>query len=186
MQSEQVREWTDKIIGYFGRDYEIDLINDIARFLKAYSDDEISKIYDRLKREVKKTFKIDIKALYDAAESLGILRGGASKDFGYLLRWDFVQCEACGNRFRFNRFMPFDNDSPDEASCSCLVCGWNQNETVKWREAGSPGADEIGTMGPNYFKELNRFRETLADRKEKLFDAHRNGIIKKGFHHDAE
>jgi hypothetical protein len=165
MRFEQAQAWKEKITSYFGTGaYDSELQNDIIAWVRNYSDEDMMKIFQHMKLENKKSYKIDLKALSDAARELGIQRS-ADVLGSSTLKGERISCEACGEEYLYNRWAPTCSGSGPV--CSCPTCGWYRRWTEDWEDAGQPGKDENGTLGPGYHKRVAEWESDLENLKKR-------------------
>jgi hypothetical protein len=164
MRHDEALTWAKKISEYFGKGkYSDEEILDITNFMRGLEDLDAQRIYTKLKELNRATYKIDVKALYDSSNELGIRRNVESRETNEYMAGKRIPCSMCGAEYVFNRYSPSTSASSGPVS-ACPVCGWNELQTINWRENGSPAADKPG-LGANYAKWVSQFEAGLDERK---------------------
>lgn len=174
MNYEDATVWSAKITGYFGsqnkKDYSEDLVADILAWIRDYDETSMQRIFRQLKQDLKKSFKVDVHLMHEAATKLGILKFQASHH--EQLHGDKIACDICGAEYEYHRLAPaFAFNGP---ACACPACGWYHRWTEDFEDAGSPGADEPRTLGPGYHKKLGDWQKDLDTRKRTVRNARRS------------
>lgn len=172
MNYERAQEWVKRISEYFGKGYDGEILNDMVAWIRNYAEPDLPRIYAQLKAEVKKSFKVDIKTLSDAARQLGIFRCPTGEDLSGLMRGERIACDACGADYQYNRYAAAFEITG--ATCSCPICGWYHRWTEEWIYAGRPGAQDLEgefTIGPYYHKRVTEWATDLEQRKQYYLQA---------------
>ncbi len=163
MNHDEAFTWATRISEYFGSGkYTDEQILDITKFMRSLKELDAEKLYGKLKELNRCTYKIDLKALYESSNELGLRRFTENRESNELMAGKRIPCSMCGKEFIFNRYSPCTDPTGGPVS-SCPNCGWNEMQTLFWKEAGSPKPDENG-YGANYAKWVKQYAEGLDDR----------------------
>jgi hypothetical protein len=160
MNYEDACTWGKRITEYFGRDYTSEQSLDLINFIRSISENDAAKLYAKLKELNRATYKIDVKSLSEAANELGLHRFADRRETNEYLDGKRIPCSMCGKEYIFNRYSPSTDLSGGPVS-SCPICGWNELQTLFWKEAGSP---TDGGYGQNYAKWSANHMANLEER----------------------
>jgi hypothetical protein len=126
--SNESSEWAARVTGYFGHGYSQELTSDIAQAFLGLSDADAQRIYTQLKLDLKSSFKVDVRAIYEAKNQLGIIGGeqySGAPQF-QTVKWN---CQACAKTFNFN-YLPNEGDEYRDIFNFCPKCGFVQRVTL--------------------------------------------------------
>jgi hypothetical protein len=129
-------KWAGMVTNYFGpqvkgtigHGYSQELTSDIAQAFLGLSDADAQRIYTQLKLDLKSSFKVDVRAIYEAKNQLGIIGGeqySGAPQF-QTVKWN---CQACAKTFNFN-YLPNEGDEYREIFNFCPKCGFVQRVTL--------------------------------------------------------
>jgi hypothetical protein len=126
--SNESSEWAARVTGYFGHGYSQELTSDIAQAFLGLSDADAQRIYTQLKLDLKSSFKVDVRAIYEAKNQLGIIGGeqySGAPQF-QTVKWN---CQACAKTFNYN-YLPNEGDEYRDIFNFCPKCGFVQRVTL--------------------------------------------------------
>jgi hypothetical protein len=126
--SNESSEWAARVTGYFGHGYSQELTSDIAQAFLRLSDADAQRIYTQLKLDLKSSFKVDVRAIYEAKNQLGIIGGeqySGAPQF-QTVKWN---CQACAKTFNYN-YLPNEGDEYRDIFNFCPKCGFVQRVTL--------------------------------------------------------
>jgi type II secretory pathway component PulJ len=115
-------EWATRVTDYFGHGYSRELLADIAQAFLGLSDADAQRVYSQLKADLKTSFKVDLRAIAEAKNQLGIAGGGQASGSPQFqtVRWI---CQACAKVFQFN-YLPAEGDEYRDIFNFCPHCGF--------------------------------------------------------------
>jgi hypothetical protein len=173
MTHDEAITWAKRVTEYFGAGkYTDEQFLDVSKFMRSLDGLDAERLYTKLKELNRTTYKIDLKALYEASNELGIRRFTESRESNELMAGKRVPCSMCGEEFVFNRYAPCFDPRGGPVS-ACPVCGWNERQTLLWREAGSPQPDDNG-YGANYARWFGAYEANLAEHKRTTLSARKS------------
>ena len=122
MTSEKSAEWSKRVSDNFGKGYTQEQLRDLASEFSNISEQDAERLYSHLKVTTRSSFKVDMVAISEAKNQLGIFGGSASSENPQFqtVKWT---CQACSKNFSFNE-LTADGDEFRGVFNFCPHCGF--------------------------------------------------------------